>query len=679
MIATAAGDAPFISRLVSSRRGLAGRIQAWPEGPAAAEAAWQSDASKTVQLYSSVLSEPVHGERFERLSSSVARLSAAALGPAAADGDHAGGHCFRAAAESEGALMEPRMRLEAERLQADLPALLARLGMFAGGPGDVEAQAALKRTLKRIHKAHRRATVRSCFVEAAPRSSSSSSSSRGSGSDAEDVRSMDATAALKGQVAPLVGGLDAKRISGRAKATNQGGSCRDRKRLASSLKKGEVMASDAAVAAAISTHTKIPTKAARRVERSASADRAAGMKEGSSVAGAKPQRAASRPAVRAVDLKVPSAPAAAAAVPALGRADAAVQWSAEDSDALDAPVGFERQEKRAAAEPRRRPRSAGGPPRGTATGLMAASPLPVRQQPPRLRLSSPAAASQGLAAKAKKRGVSVSVPADGRPAAVGSAAVVGGLATVPACLRRLSGGAIPGHGAAAPGHHVARPGRLAPTASAASAKTVLRRPPSRRKARSASSGLQSKASQQQTTSASSAAEVKRTKVRRRVTSAGPLPLPRDDSSSYDLFFAAGGGDRLHAAPALAPGEPVAAPVHSALSGDWIRASAQPPSHLVLQPSLDEATLELERLVEETHQALVRDGLLRTSMASYGSPGPPAYQPMGSPPLDASAFSDIIIRDAVPSLDAVDRALEDLQRGLSEIDGALAASRRKDRS
>lgn len=64
-------------------------------------------------------------------------------------------------------------------------------------------------------------------------------------------------------------------------------------------------------------------------------------------------------------------------------------------------------------------------------------------------------------------------------------------------------------------------------------------------------------------------------------------------------------------------------------------------------SLDAATLQLERLVEETHQALLRDGLI-----SGTTQAPPA------------TFT-------APSLDAVDKALEELQRGLMEIDLALA--------
>lgn len=64
---------------------------------------------------------------------------------------------------------------------------------------------------------------------------------------------------------------------------------------------------------------------------------------------------------------------------------------------------------------------------------------------------------------------------------------------------------------------------------------------------------------------------------------------------------------------------------------------------------DEATLQLERLVEQTHQSLLRDGLI----AGCGG--------------DAAAAGAL----PLPSLDAVDKALEELQRGLAEIDGVLA--------
>jgi len=65
-------------------------------------------------------------------------------------------------------------------------------------------------------------------------------------------------------------------------------------------------------------------------------------------------------------------------------------------------------------------------------------------------------------------------------------------------------------------------------------------------------------------------------------------------------------------------------------------------------TLDRATRELEELVQETHRALVQDGLIAPGLG----------KPTGLPPM-------------APSLDAVDRALEELQRGLLEIDNALA--------
>mmetsp|Transcript_45597 Transcript_45597/g.102327 ORF Transcript_45597/g.102327 Transcript_45597/m.102327 type:complete len:590 (+) Transcript_45597:50-1819(+) len=68
--------------------------------------------------------------------------------------------------------------------------------------------------------------------------------------------------------------------------------------------------------------------------------------------------------------------------------------------------------------------------------------------------------------------------------------------------------------------------------------------------------------------------------------------------------------------------------------------------------LDQATVELEALVEDAHRALVRDGLF--------------------PPFESDVVEDGPI--SIPSLDAVDRALEELQRGLAEIDSALARPR-----
>jgi len=62
-------------------------------------------------------------------------------------------------------------------------------------------------------------------------------------------------------------------------------------------------------------------------------------------------------------------------------------------------------------------------------------------------------------------------------------------------------------------------------------------------------------------------------------------------------------------------------------------------------NLDSATRQLEQLVQETHQALVRDGIINGEHSTVPS--------------------------ATPNLDAVDRALEELQRGLLEIDHVLA--------
>lgn len=71
--------------------------------------------------------------------------------------------------------------------------------------------------------------------------------------------------------------------------------------------------------------------------------------------------------------------------------------------------------------------------------------------------------------------------------------------------------------------------------------------------------------------------------------------------------------------------------------------------------LDEATLALESLVEETHQTLIRDGYIEVDDAC-------AVEPVCQQPLSDSA--------GVASLDAVDRALDELKRGLFEIDNAL---------
>lgn len=82
--------------------------------------------------------------------------------------------------------------------------------------------------------------------------------------------------------------------------------------------------------------------------------------------------------------------------------------------------------------------------------------------------------------------------------------------------------------------------------------------------------------------------------------------------------------------------------------------ADAPRIQVPSMGLDLATEQLERLVEETHHALLRDGVVRESVM-------PATTPSGS----AAGFA------FMPSLDAVDRALEELQRGLTNIDRAIA--------
>eukprot|EP00928_Gymnodinium_smaydae_P034327 TRINITY_DN24352_c0_g9_i1.p1 TRINITY_DN24352_c0_g9~~TRINITY_DN24352_c0_g9_i1.p1 ORF type:complete len:682 (-),score=67.05 TRINITY_DN24352_c0_g9_i1:37-2082(-) len=91
--------------------------------------------------------------------------------------------------------------------------------------------------------------------------------------------------------------------------------------------------------------------------------------------------------------------------------------------------------------------------------------------------------------------------------------------------------------------------------------------------------------------------------------------------------------------------------------------------------LDAATMQLERLVEETHRALVRDGLLPADEPSQPGPrGPAARISLGEgigDNLTGFTSSSAVIAD-FPSLDAVDRALEELQQDLREIDGTLAA-------
>lgn len=77
--------------------------------------------------------------------------------------------------------------------------------------------------------------------------------------------------------------------------------------------------------------------------------------------------------------------------------------------------------------------------------------------------------------------------------------------------------------------------------------------------------------------------------------------------------------------------------------------------LSLPFGLDEATLALDSLVEETHQTLIRDGYIEIDDCR---PGAPICEQL---PVESAGGT---------SLDAVDRALEELKRGLFEIDNAL---------
>lgn len=115
--------------------------------------------------------------------------------------------------------------------------------------------------------------------------------------------------------------------------------------------------------------------------------------------------------------------------------------------------------------------------------------------------------------------------------------------------------------------------------------------------------------------------------------------------------------QAHMPPACSPPEvvlqhsqpqPGSAPVAPSLQCSSEHPLPERMSEQLSSTGLDLATLQLERLVEETHQALVRDGMIQGGEAGCGIAAP-----------------------AVPSLDAVDRALEELQRGLAEIDSAIA--------
>lgn len=85
-------------------------------------------------------------------------------------------------------------------------------------------------------------------------------------------------------------------------------------------------------------------------------------------------------------------------------------------------------------------------------------------------------------------------------------------------------------------------------------------------------------------------------------------------------------------------------------------------------------MALEALVEETHRALVQDGLIDDVEARADVPL--AFLQAS---VDASAAADAKVPDPLTeppvegySLDAVDRALEELKRGLAEIDQALTS-------
>lgn len=103
-------------------------------------------------------------------------------------------------------------------------------------------------------------------------------------------------------------------------------------------------------------------------------------------------------------------------------------------------------------------------------------------------------------------------------------------------------------------------------------------------------------------------------------------------------------------------------------------------------ALDEATLQLERLVEETHRSLVRNGLISLTSeivlpSDDSSIGDASRGHLLSTDSEHIIVAERIATEArriaaaenalpMPSLDAVDRALEELQRGLVEIDRAL---------
>mmetsp|Transcript_105317 Transcript_105317/g.296503 ORF Transcript_105317/g.296503 Transcript_105317/m.296503 type:complete len:530 (+) Transcript_105317:50-1639(+) len=127
------------------------------------------------------------------------------------------------------------------------------------------------------------------------------------------------------------------------------------------------------------------------------------------------------------------------------------------------------------------------------------------------------------------------------------------------------------------------------------------------------------------------------------------PLPPDYLWSLRPTTEAAVQGQESAVEVPAPRHPAEPAVDAAVA---MMADPAPTSHSS-DACLDCATLQLERLVEETHRALVLDGLVRERETGW-----PASTNAMTPP-------------AIPSLDAVDSALEELQRGLLEIDSALS--------
>jgi len=82
---------------------------------------------------------------------------------------------------------------------------------------------------------------------------------------------------------------------------------------------------------------------------------------------------------------------------------------------------------------------------------------------------------------------------------------------------------------------------------------------------------------------------------------------------------------------------------------------------------DGPTRQLERVVEETHLTLVRNGLLPPDGGRGDRADDTSMQSSSAAAFGCDSFAD---SPAIPSLDAVDRALEELQVGLAEIDNTL---------